>query len=257
MALLDGVKAASRQARSLRRAEHRPWPLPTERWSHGQTWEDVFFAHWRVPLEEVRHHVPHELEVELHDGSAWVSIVPFRVAALRMRGALPVPGISSFLELNVRTYVRTADERPGVWFFSLDASSRLATLGMRRIYHVPCFHARMVLERAGGSGAARGEWREAECARIGERGKVFSARYRPAGAVGRAEPGSLEWFLTERYRLFSTDGSAEIHHDRWLLSRAEAEIELTSIAPLALSGAPRCHFAFRQDALIWPPERVA
>ena len=171
--------------------------------------------------------------------------------ALRARGALPVPGISSFLQLNVRTYVRGPDGLPGVWFFSIDASSRLAALGVRRIYRVPAFHARMTLEPVG-------DWQEAECVRVGEPGRVFAARYRPTDGTFHPEPGSLEAFLTERYRIFAVDASAEIHHDRWLLSRAEAEIELSSISPFPLSGAPRCcHFAFRQDALIWPPEPIA
>ena len=169
--------------------------------------------------------------------------------ALRARGAPPVPGISAFLQLNVRTYVRGPDGLPGVWFFSIDASSRLAALGVRRIYHVPAFHARMTLEPVGA-------WQEAECVRVGEPGRVLSARYRPIGETFHAEPGSLEFFLLERYRLFATDARAEMHHDRWLLSPAEAEVELASIAPFAL-GEPRCcHLAFRQDALIWPPEPI-
>jgi hypothetical protein len=200
---------------------------------------------------ELRQRVPDELEIEEHDGSAWVGIQFFRVRALRARGAPPVPGISSFLQLNVRTYVRGPDGLPGVWFFSIDASSRLAALGVRRIYHVPAFHARMTL-------ASEGEWQEAECVRLGEPGRVFSARYRVTSEPLHAEPGSLEWFLTERYRLFSADASAEMHHDRWVLSPAEAEIELASIAPFSLGDAPQCcHFAFRQDALIWPPEPIA
>jgi uncharacterized protein len=174
----------------------------------------------------------------------------FRVRALRARGALPVPGISSFLQLNARTYVRGPDGLPGVSFFSIDASSRLAALGVRRLYRVPAFHARMTLDRMG-------EWQDVECVRVGEPGRVFSARYRPTGEAFHADPDSLEWFLTERYRLFAGDAAAEMHHDRWLLSRAEAEIELASIAPFALGGTPVCHCAFRQDALIWPPEPIA
>jgi uncharacterized protein YqjF (DUF2071 family) len=199
---------------------------------------------------ELRQRVPDELEIEEHDGTAWLSVQFFRVRALRARGALPVPGISAFLQRNVRTYVRGPDGLPGVWFFSIDASSRLAALGVRRIYHVPAFHARMTLEPAG-------EWQEAECVRVGAPGRVFAARYRAAAETLPAEPGSLESFLTERYRLFSADASAEMHHDRWVLSPAEAEVELASIIPFALLGAPRCcHFAFRQDALIWPPEPI-
>jgi hypothetical protein len=204
-----------------------------------------------VPTAELRRRIPDELEIEECDGSAWLSIVFFRVRALRARGALPVPGISSFLQLNVRTYVRGPDGLPGVWFFSIDASSRLAALGVRRIYHVPAFHARMTLEPGD-------EWQEVECVRLGEPGRVFAARYRSNGERFHAELGSLEWFLTERYRLFSADARAEIHHDRWLLSPVEADVELSSIVPFTLGGAPHsCHFAFRQDALIWPPEPIA
>jgi uncharacterized protein len=204
-----------------------------------------------VSTVELRRRVPDELEIEEHDGSAWLSIVFFRVRALRARGGLPVPGISSFLQLNVRTYVRGPDGLPGVWFFSIDASSRLAALGVRRIYRVPAFHARMTLEPVG-------DWQEAECVRVGEPGRVFAARYRSAAQTFHPEPGSLEEFLTERYRLFTADARAEMHHDRWLLGPAEAEIELASLVPFALGGAPRCcHFAFRQDSLIWPPEPIA
>jgi len=203
-----------------------------------------------VSLEEVRVRVPDELEIEECDGSAWLGIQFFRVRALRARGALPLPGISSFLQLNVRTYVRGPDGLPGVWFFSIDASSRLAALGVRRVYHVPAFHARMTID-------AVDDWQEAECARVGEAGRVFAARYRVKEETFHAELGSLEWFLTERYRLFAADARAEMHHDRWMLAPAEAEIELATIAPFQLGGAPRCHFAFRQDALIWPPEPIS
>jgi hypothetical protein len=247
--VFDDARAASRQARSLRRVGHRPFPPPESRWTLGQTWEHTFWAHWPVPADEIRPRIPAELELEEQDGSVWLGIMFFRVRSLRARGALPLPGISSFLQLNVRTYVRGPDGLPGVWFFSIDASSRLASLGLRRVYRVPAFHSRMTLERVD-------DWHDAECVRVGEPGRVFSARYRATGESFHAKLGSLESFLTERYRLFTVDGRAEMHHDRWLLCPAEAEIELATIAPFALTGEPRCHFAFRQDALIWPPEPV-
>jgi uncharacterized protein len=249
--LFDDARAASRQARTLRRVGHRPFPLPQASWTLGQTWEHYFWANWRVDAEAMRAEVPADLEIEEFDGSAWLGLTFFRVRALRPRGGLPLPGISSFLQLNMRTYVKGPDGLPGVWFFTIDASSRLAALGVRRIYHVPAFHARMTLDSYDG-------WAEAECARIGEPGRVFAARYRAAGEAFRAEPGSLDWFLTERYRLFAQDSlRAEMHHDQWRLRPAEAEIELTSIAPFELSGEPVCHLApAPQDALIWPPEPV-
>jgi uncharacterized protein len=252
--VLDVLKEAGRQARSLRRVKHRPWPVPAGRWVGAQTWEDLLFAHWPVPLESVRHRVPEELEIELHDGSAWVGIVPFRLTGLRLRGTVALPRVSSFLELNVRTYVRAADGKPGIWFFSLDASSPLAVRAARRLYKLPYFDARMSLERRDG-------WREYECVRSAEHGRVFSGRYRPVGKMFQAKPDSLEWFLTERYCLYASDRDrlfrAEVHHAQWPLQRAEAELGLTSIAPFELQGEALCHFSPRQDMLLWPLAAVA
>jgi uncharacterized protein len=244
--------ASARQARSLERLEHRPWPLPPRPWVLGQTWEDLLFAHWRVPLADVQAHVPRVLEVDQHDGSAWLAIAPFRLSSLRLRGMLPLPLVSSFFEVNVRTYVRAADGKPGIWFFSLDASSMLAVAAARRLYDLPYLPARIRTAR-------RGDWIDVECARLGERGRVFCARYRPRGRAFHAEPGSLEWFLTERYCLYTTNAHgallrAEIHHRPWELQRAEAEISLTTISPLELQGDPLCHFSRRQDAVLWTPE---
>ncbi|HEY3543170.1 MAG TPA: DUF2071 domain-containing protein [Gaiellaceae bacterium] len=248
------LDAAYRQNRSLEHVEHRPWPVPPRGWVMGQTWDDLLFAHWRVPVDAVREHVPAGLEVDEHDGSAWLGITPFRLTGLRARGMLPLPYVSSFLELNVRTYVR-AEEKPGIWFFSLDASSRVAVEVARRTYRLPYFHARM-------SATRRAEWIDYECSRSAEAGRVFSGSYRPDGEVFHAEPGSLEWFLAERYCLYTTDdrgalARAEIHHELWPLQAAEATVELASIAPLDLPGEPLCHFSRRQDVVIWPLERIA
>jgi uncharacterized protein YqjF (DUF2071 family) len=246
------LESVGRQAGSLQHLEHRPWPIPSRGWVMGQTWEDLLFAHWRVPVDEVRQHVPAGLEVDEHDGSAWLGITPFRLTGLRGRGTLPLPYVSQFLELNVRTYVR-ADEKPGIWFFSLDASSRLAVEAAKRTYRLPYFHARM-------SAGKRGTTIDYECSRIDEAGRVFSGSYTPTGEVFHAEPGSLEWFLAERYCLYTEDrghlARADIHHEPWPLQTAEAEIQLASISPLELEGEPLCHYARRQDVVIWPLERI-
>lgn len=252
--MLDGLKAAGRQAHSLDRVEHRPWPVPAGRWLMGQTWEEQLFAHWRVPAERLQPMVPDGLEVEQHDGSAWVGITPFRITGIRSRGTVPLPGVSSFLELNVRTYVRAADGRPGVWFFSLDATSRLAVRFARRTYKLPYFDARITFDDADG-------WIDVEAARLGERGRVFSGRYRATGPASESQPGSLEWFLAERYCLYTEDRRgtlyrADIHHTPWELHPAEAEIDLTTIAPFELAGEPLCHLAEPQDVVIWPLEPV-
>ena len=234
---------AAAQARSLRETEHRPYPLPERRWAMGQTWQHLLFAHWRVPHDVLRPHVPEQLELEQHDGSAWIGLTPFRILGLRARGAPPLPLMSSFYELNCRTYVRAGD-RSGIWFFSLDASSRAAVAVARRTYRLPYRHARI--------DAAEDRFR-AET----EGGGLFEARYHGIGMPSPAERGTLEHFLVERYCLYAHNGElrADIHHTPWPLQSAEAEVEHRRVAPVELKGVPICHYSRRLDVVIWSAER--
>jgi len=218
----------------------------------GQTWDDLLFLHYRVPAGQVRPLVPAGLELQEHSGSAWLGVTPFVITGLRARGLLPLPFASSFRELNVRTYVMRGG-KPGIWFFSLDASSQLAVGAARRLYRLPYFQAEISVRR-------RGDEILYDCSRGG--GKAFAAAYRPDGEVFNAEPGSLEEFLTERYRLYAEhEGelySADIHHRPWPLQPAEARIDLNTMPPLKLDPPeqPLAHYSARQDAVIWPLERA-
>jgi uncharacterized protein YqjF (DUF2071 family) len=138
--LLELLAAPARQGATVEHTQHRPWPLPERPWVMGQTWDDLLFVHYRVPLETLRALVPDGLEVEEHSGTGWLGVTPFVVTGLRARGLLPLPFVSSFRELNVRTYVMR-DGKPGIWFFSLDASSQVAVEGARRLYRLPYFRA--------------------------------------------------------------------------------------------------------------------
>ena len=99
--------------------------MPERSWVQGQTWDYLLFAHWRVDADALRTLLPEQLPLDLYDGDAWLGITPFRITGFRLRGTLPLPVVSSFLEVNVRTYA-TYEGKPGIWFFSLDAESRLA-----------------------------------------------------------------------------------------------------------------------------------
>jgi uncharacterized protein YqjF (DUF2071 family) len=246
------LEAPVRQASALGETQHRSWPVPKRPWVMGQTWDDLLFSHYRVPAATLRTLVPEGLEVQEHSGSGWLGVTPFVIAGLRARGLLPLPYASSFRELNVRTYV-TRDEKPGIWFFSLDASSRLAVEAARRLYRLPYFHAEISMRR-------RGDEILYDCSR--DDGKAFSATYAADGDVFNAEPGTLEHFLTERYCLYAEhEGElyrAEIHHRRWPLQRAQAQIELNTMPPFKLEPIeqPFFYYSKRQDVVIWPLERA-
>lgn len=236
--------------------DHRPFPLPSDAWVMFQRWADLLFAHWSVEPEQLRPLLPEALELETFEGSAWVGLTPFRVEGLRPRFLPAVPGPSSFPEMNLRTYVRGGDT-PGIFFFTLDAGSRLAVVAARTLYRLPYRAARMEVRR-------EESWIEYRSTR--EDGTAtFRGRYRPMGPISPAVQGSLEHFLTERYALFAALRNGrllrgDIHHGPWPLQIAEADIE-TNTVPAAhgidVSGPPRLlHFAARQDTLVWAPKPV-
>lgn len=222
-----------------------------------QRWENLLFAHWRVDPGALAGKIPRGLELDVRDGEAWVAVTPFAVTNLRLWGLPRIPGASRFPELNVRTYV-TAEGKPGVWFFSLDAGSPLAVFFARRLFHLPYYSARMsAVEKSG-----RVSYR---CDR-GEPGHdaEFLADYRPSGEPFHAAPGSTEEWLTARYCLYAerpgTVYRTEIAHAPWTLYRAEAELYRNTMAKA--SGIdlpperPLLHFSRELDVHVWWPERV-
>jgi uncharacterized protein YqjF (DUF2071 family) len=170
---------------------------------------------------------------------------------IHARGLPPLPGLSRFPELNVRTYV-VAGSKPGVYFFSLDAASRPAVWAARTFYSLPYFHAEMSAHvKEGGilyhSRRYRGR-------------AEFRGGYGPFARVESSMPGSLEHWLTERYCLYTVRKGnvyrAEIHHLPWPLQNAEAEIAVNTTASAAgielPQAAPLLHFAKKLEVLIWP-----
>jgi uncharacterized protein len=231
--------------------DHRPWPLPDGPWVMSQSWHDLLFAHWRVDAAVLRGLVPAGLPLDLFEGDAWVGVVPFHMTNVAPRLVPEVPPLSRLIELNVRTYV-VVDGTPGVYFFSLDANSRLAVAGARALFRLPYFFAAMETTRAGEAVAHRSR-------RIRGAAAEWVARYVPSGPPRQAAPGSLEHFLTERYCLYTTDADrllrCDIHHPPWPLQDAQATIErntMAAAAGLAVAGEPLLHFSRRQDVLVWP-----
>ena len=127
---------------------HRPWPMPTGPWLMRQTWNDLLFAHWPVERAALRPLVPARFEIDLFDGQAWVAVVPFSMTDVAPRLVPPLPWVSAFPELNVRTYV-SVDDKPGIYFFSLDAGNPVAVGAARTLLNLPYYSAVMRVDTAG------------------------------------------------------------------------------------------------------------
>lgn len=241
---------------ALKYVAHRPWPIRHGPWTMVQTWNDLLFAHWPVAAEALRPLVPSALPLDTFEGQCWVAVAPFHMTGVRPRLVPPLPGLSAFPELNVRTYV-TCGGKAGVYFFSLDAASRLAVWAARSTYRLPYFFADMQVTE-------RENWFQCRSSRVGTEARL-QAQYRPTQSVQLRSPGTLEHWLTERYCLYTVSGDsvyrAEIHHEQWPLQDAEADIHENTMALAAgitlPDSAPLLHFAKKLDVLIWPLTKVS
>jgi len=198
-----------------------------------QSWKQLLFLHWSMPPELLHQHLPEGLELELFDGKAWLAIVPFWMQAVRPACCPPIPWLSHFLELNVRTYVLGPDGTPGVWFFSLDCNRRPAVEVARRCFHLNYQRATMKASTRHGL--------DYSCRRLGER-RTANYQWSPPSCLQIAEPGSLEFFLLERYVLFSWNPknrqlhTGRVHHEPYPFG--PTGLSCWSEAPIGWNGLP-------------------
>jgi uncharacterized protein YqjF (DUF2071 family) len=211
----------------------------------SMTWRDVLFAHWPVAPSVVEEKLPTGLAVDTHDGQAWLGVVAFRMDPIKPRYS---PIGLTFGECNLRTYVTHTDTDsdpgsdsssgpqsgpdsssapgpgPGIYFFNLDASDRLSVTLARQLFQLPYYTATMDVSRRGEEVRFRSRRTHS-----GASPNRFAATYQPTGEPFRAEAGSIEAFLAERYRFYTAAGDdlavGEIDHDPWQLQPAEATIE--------------------------------
>lgn len=208
-------------------------------------WSNLLFLHWRVPPALVRPLIPRALDLDTWDGDAWVGLVPFEMSGVRPRWAPPCPGISRFCETNVRTYVHHRGRDPGVWFFSLDASSSLAVRVARWKWHLPYYRARMQIEREGQGVhySSRRLWPKPAGASSSISAMPGAGPDGAAAALagienGHAIPGTLEHFLIERYILYAATGPGElqlgrVHHAPYSLRPVQISALEETLLPAA------------------------
>jgi len=210
-------------------------------WQH---WSDVLFLHFPAAVSELERRVPPRVEVDTFAGQAWISFVLFRLK-LRPAWLPPVPGLSSLVELNLRTYVRHRDQ-PGICFLRMYADNRWAIRAANLLTPLRYQHARFNYESAAAS------WRQAECQATDDPGRRLALLFQPSGPIAAAEPGSLDAWLLERYRLFVSrqDGgviAADVEHRPWQISGAAAivtEDTITEEFLLSLAKTPALvHFS--------------
>ena len=222
-----------------------------------QSWGKLLFMHWELPVEMLRPHIPLPLEIDTFKDKSYIALTPFTMWDVRPILTPPIPWLSAFHELNCRTYVHLGDE-PGVWFFSLDANSALGVWGARLLYHLPYYYSQIdLLEQE--------RTIDYRLRRPAEKSAKFNATWTVEdGEPFHAIPGSIEFFLTERYCLFTEHNGkiyrCRINHEAWPLRYAKLdsfETDLFEANGLATpNGDPMIHFGGPVDVEVWPIEAV-
>lgn len=224
-----------------------------------QVWQEVLFAHWPVSEASLSPYIPAGLELQHWDGTPWISVVPFVMDPLLVRGLPRLPWVHRFLELNIRTYV-TQNSKPGVLFLNMDASSRLAASTARTFAYLPYKYAEMSLhrEREGLHYNSRRPARDGTA--------IFDGVYSPTSAAMKyAQPGTLLYWLTERYCLYAVNPRGQlyigdIHHFPWPLQEARLQLNIhTSTKALGLvhdSEPSLLTYTPRLEVLLWPLRKV-
>ena len=226
-----------------------------------QQWRELLFLHWEYPVVEIQRTLPEGLFVDTLAGKGYLGIVPFFMQNIRPRFLPAVPGLSNFMEMNLRTYVHDHAGVPGVWFYSLDANQPLAVAIARRFFHLPYEHATMRSSRTA-DGAIRYQSQRRGDEANGE-GCVFE--YAPGAELPTAAPASLEFFLIERYRLYAAAGGhlwrGAVFHQPYPLCRARVTAwneHLLSLNGFTPTGRRPDHIIMSRgvDVAVFPLEQV-
>ena len=205
--------------------DHIPFPMPETRWILRQKWKKLTFLHWKVDPALLRAHLPDDLELDLFEGDAYVGCIPFVMEDVRPSGVPAVPGISTFGEFNIRTYV-VKNGVPGVFFLTLDAKSRVTCLYANWRYGLTYRYAKCSVKGEFDEGYRWSSVRKKD-------GVGLNGSSKPSSEVRQANPGTLEYFLFERYSLYTVRKGrlhhGYTHHLKWWYCDAEASISENSL----------------------------
>jgi len=222
-----------------------------------QSWDKLLFMHWRIPVDVLRPLIPPRLTIDTYDGKAWVGLIPFTIGNLRPRSVPAMPWISHFHEINVRTYVHL-NGIPGIWFFSLDANRLVDVITARAFFHLPYYHSAIQLEQLDKTIIYTAQ----------RKNSANQANLEATWTIGtelpQTEPGSLDFFLTERYCLYAANKGrlyrCRIFHTPWplqhaTLSRCNSSMLEADGLP-APEDQPLLHSGGPVHVEVWPLDEV-
>jgi len=227
----------------LKASDHRPWPIPQTPWKFYQEWNQVVFLHWEVEPSLLKEFLPRNLEIALIDGKAWVSIVAFTMENIRPRNLFPFPPVSTFYELNVRTYVKR-NGKLGVYFLSMEGGKRLSCYLAKKISGLPYRYSNM--KRTPNRFSSSNDLHSDQ----------FQVSYIPGKKIIDKSP--LDRWLTERYAVFQdVKGDVvdyNVHHAEWEvhdLDVSDLTVDYPRFQHLLIGNPVRLHYSPGVRVVSW------
>lgn len=233
--------------RAFSEVHRRPFPLPMLPWVMTQEWNHLLMLHWPVSRLLLEPFVPKPLTVDTYENNAWISFILFKVTNMRFRGLPKIPYLHTFNEINIRTYVTYKGNR-GVYFFSLSVNKWLNALAPKLLLF-PYYYKKIALQQD-----------EVFHFSLKGQNEKFDCSYSSASDLFITSPGSLDYWLLERYCFWTVKRKwlfrGDIHHEQWRVNEAKVSIRDNSLArflPRSIfQDKPRTHFTERKQVFIWP-----
>lgn len=228
----------------LSQVQHRPFPVPSQKWTYYQEWRDAIFIHWKIPFETLRPLIPKELTPDSYNGEYYVSLVAFTMKNIRPRHLPAFPPVSTFHEINLRTYTKH-ENKAGVYFLSIEAEKTISAFLARKLSGLPYQKARM--QRSS----------ETYSSVNPEANQQLELTYRIGKPI--LNKSLLDSWLTERYCLHLVEQNRiytfDIHHLEWPLAELEIKTQQLhyKVGDLNLGSIPpdSSHYSEGVQVLAW------
>jgi len=224
---------------------NRNYPIPDTPWKYSQEWHKILLLHWKVPVSFIEPLLPDGLEVDTYNGNAWISMVPLSVKKHHYRGFPVLPFVSSFHEVNLRTYVKKGNTS-GIYMFSIETEKLSTVLMAKCTDGLP--YVKSIIERTPNRYLSENN----------DKQYSLDLNYIVKNTI--EHKSGIDYWLTERHALYQSQNGIlyryDIHHKEWELKEVQLNYKYiyyqTDDFQWPKCAPDKVHYCKKINVLVWP-----